>query len=108
MNMITLPYVKTPFKDFGILITKGGTYVCPGWHLVPYGTTREQIQFDKSLVVEAQIEKSIQEQTEWQVPGSRPGVVYQVNRYPDGDWTCSCPAKAFKRGDCKHIIALKS
>ena len=106
--MITIPFTKTAFGiRFGIARTLTGTYVCPGWHLVPDGTTRDQIQFDKSLVVEAQIDQSIQEQTEWQVPGSRPGVVYQVNRYPDGDWTCSCPAKAFKRGDCKHIIALK-
>ena len=107
MNMITLPYVKTPFKDFGILKTIGGTYVCPGWHLVPDGTTKDQIRFDKSLVDEPVIEKVIQEQTEWKVAGSRAGVFYQVNRYLDGEWTCSCPAKAFKRGDCKHIIVLK-
>ena len=105
--MITIPFTKTAFGTrFGIAKTLTGTYVCPGWHLVPDGTKIEDVRFD--YVEPVKVEKVIQEQTEWKVPGSRPGVVYQVNRYPDGDWTCSCPAKAFKRGDCKHIISLKS
>lgn len=106
--MITIPLTKTAFgRQFGIAKTLTGTYVCPGWHLVPDGTTRDQIQFVEMEPVEVIVEKTVVEQTEWKVAGSKSGVFYQVNRYPDGDWTCSCPAKAFKRGDCKHIIALK-
>jgi hypothetical protein len=106
--MITIPFTKTAFGTrFGIARTLTGTYVCPGWHLVPDGTKIEDVQFAYTEPEKVVIEKVVVEQTEWKVPGSKPGVVYLVNRYPDGDWTCSCLAKAFKRGDCKHIIALK-
>ena len=107
--MITIPLTKTAFGTrFGIARTLTGTYVCPGWHLVPDGTEIKDIQFTEVEPKEVVVEKTVVEQTEWKVAGSKAGVVYLVNRYPDGDWTCSCPAKAFKRGDCKHIIALKS
>ena len=106
--MITIPLTKTAFgRQFGIAKTLTGTYVCPGWHLVPDGTKIKDIQFTEVEPKEVVVEKTVVEQTEWKVAGSKAGVFYLVNRYPDGDWTCSCPAKAFKRGDCKHIIALK-
>jgi len=33
--------------------------------------------------------------------------VYTVTHKPSGEWTCTCPAYAWKKGDCKHITRVK-
>lgn len=38
---------------------------------------------------------------------STPGVEYTVVERPDGTWSCSCPAHAFKNRDCKHIKQIR-
>ncbi len=95
---------------FGIAKTLSGYYVCPGWHPVPEGTTRDQIKFHpsaKSSKPEPQPEAPKKTREEWTVEGSKPGVVYKVINN-DGKWDCSCPSMMFHRGDCKHIKAKKS
>ena len=95
---------------FGLAKTLSGTYVTPGWHLVPDGTTRDQIKFHpsaKSSKPEPQPETPKQTVEEWTVSGSKPGVTYQIT-HTVGRWDCTCPAKMFHRGDCKHIKAKKN
>lgn len=44
---------------------------------------------------------------QWSVQGSG-GNVYTVVLVEDGvTWACSCPAFKFRRGECKHIKAVK-
>ena len=43
---------------------------------------------------------------EHKILGSR-GNVYTVTD-DAGSWSCTCPASKWQKGDCKHIIALKS
>lgn len=95
---------------FGLAKTLSGTYVTPGWHLVPDGTTRDQIKFHpstKSLKPEPQPDAPKQTTEEWTVNGSKPGVTYQIT-HSNSRWDCTCPAKTFHRGDCKHIKAKKN
>lgn len=40
------------------------------------------------------------------VAGSK-GMVYIVNN-DRGSWTCTCPASKWGKGECKHIVQLKS
>ena len=40
------------------------------------------------------------------VPGSN-GAIYTVTN-DHGTWTCTCPASKWQKGDCKHIVNLKS
>jgi hypothetical protein len=40
----------------------------------------------------------------WTVTGSR-GDSYTVSEN-NGEWTCTCPASKWQKGDCKHIKSL--
>ena len=95
---------------FGIAKTLTGYYVCPGWHPVPEGTTRDQIKFSKSTKVVKPKDEPIITKTankSWKVESSKPGKFYEVSQV-NGTWSCDCPAMNFFRGDCKHIKAKKS
>ena len=95
---------------FGIANTLSGLYVCPGWHKVPDGTTRDQIRFHPSAKVAKAETAPVITKTEnrsWQVEASKPGKFYTVSE-KEGRWDCTCPAKTFHRGDCKHIKAKKN
>ncbi len=95
---------------FALVNLTGKSYVCPGWHEVPVGTTREQIEFDMSkqpLKQETVPEVRQVPLREWKVEASKPGNFYNVSDI-GGSWDCSCPAKMFNRGDCKHIKLIKT
>ena len=110
MSKIVLP-AHPGYRDvFAIVKTLSGTYVCPGWHAVPSGTTREQIEFDMTSI--PSVEKVVTEEPkmakkEWQVESSKKNKFYTVS-LSSSTWDCTCPAKNFHRGDCKHIKAQKS
>jgi hypothetical protein len=97
---------------FALLRLSSGTYVCPGWHRVPEGTTREQIVMlpivnkAPSASVLEKPKKAAAINKSWKVAGSKPGTVYDVTN-KNGKWSCSCPSASFHRGDCKHVKKLK-
>lgn len=98
------PCYKSVFAIVNIL---DETYVCPGWHKVPQGTTREQIEIDMSAIPvkeEVVIEQPKNSLYEVIVKGSKPGKEYKV-KFDKGSWSCTCPAANFQRGDCKHVKA---
>lgn len=43
---------------------------------------------------------------EYRVPGSK-GAIYTVTD-DHGSWTCTCPASKWQKGECKHIVQLKT
>ena len=110
-NIKTVEKIKIPrhpvFKDFGIVKTIGKTYVCPGWHEVPEGTTREDIELvddytlPKKEVVVDEPEKT-QKDLRFEALSSKGDKKYLVT-YKNGDWDCTCPARTFFKGHCKHI-----
>ena len=110
MKIYTFPPSDQYGEVFGLAKTNSGTYVCPGWHPVPNGTTRDQIKFHPSAKVVKPKAAPIITKTEnrsWQVEASKPGKFYTVSE-KDSRWDCTCPAKMFHRGDCKHIKAKKN
>ena len=111
-STFTFPYDNCYGDVFAIVNTVDATYVCPGWHPVPKGTTRDQIKFDKSTKIEkpkpvSVITKTKTENRSWKVESSKSGKFYDVTE-TNGVWGCNCPAMNFFRGDCKHIKAKKS
>lgn len=99
------------FRDFGIVNTLSGTYVCPGWHPVPPGTTREHIELVDSVTVtpekkSPEVLKTPNKVTSWQVLASNGKSTYKVTSDPF--WNCNCPVSQFRRGDCKHIKKIKA
>ena len=106
MKIYTFPRSAFYGDVFGIVKSISGTYVCPGWHPVAEGTTREQIKFEAAVNTPKKVTAPVSSNREWQVNGSKAGVTYTVSDV-NGSWNCSCPAKSFHRGDCKHIKAKK-
>lgn len=43
---------------------------------------------------------------EYKVPGSK-GAIYTVTN-DHGVWSCTCPASKWQKGECKHIVQLKT
>lgn len=112
-NKITLPPDDCYGQVFAIVRVIDKSYVCPGWHPVPNGTTRDQIEFDmskqplKSLntpEVMPELEKS--QDVTHSVTSSNGKTQYSVE-LRRGSWSCTCPAANFRRGDCKHIKMFK-
>jgi hypothetical protein len=100
------------FKDFGIVRTLNGLYICPGWIPVDEGTTRDDIEFSDDITVDKykQPLKSpeiSQKELEFRVPSSNGKSEYLVT-YKREQWNCNCPASSFRRGHCKHIKALET
>ena len=110
MSKIVLP-AHPGYRDvFAIVKTLSGTYVCPGWHPVPPGTTRDQIEFDMTVIpskpkVATEVAKT--SDIEVEVKSSKGNKTYVVS-FKAGRWDCTCPAKNFRHGDCKHIKEYKS
>jgi hypothetical protein len=109
MKTFKIPIDASFGTSFAIVNLPGKTYVCPGWHQVPQGTTREQIKFvegvnifkaKSSLKVSKKPKKS-----EWKVKSSNGKKIYTITNQPY--WNCTCPANQFRRGDCKHIKKIK-
>ena len=107
--MSTKIKINTGRNYFGLSITNGNTYVLPGWHEVPNGTTRADIELvydEPSYLMEAPTESTKSSDMVWEVKGSK-GSIYKVTLRKDR-WDCTCPARTFRRGDCKHIKLKKS
>tara|TARA_B110000977_G_C10896333_1_gene423448 strand:- start:218 stop:559 length:342 start_codon:yes stop_codon:yes gene_type:complete len=102
------------FRDFAIINTISGTYVCPGWHPVEPGTLREQIVLvdyiennPVSKKVDTPVQKINVKQTKhFKVLSSNGKTHYNVD-FDGKEWYCDCPASNFFRGHCKHIKAKK-
>ena len=107
--MIQIPRLK-PFRTFALVTLNSSTYVCPGFHLVPNGTTRDDIQLievdePKVKKVETKEVTTSTEILKVKVPSSNGKSSYTVSR--DRTWSCTCPAFMYRRGDCKHITSVK-
>lgn len=94
-------------KIYGVSTLNGKTYVFPGWIEVPLGTSLEQVELDSNLPIVKPVEpkKVVQvkpERLTFEAKSSKGDKTYQITRI-DGEWDCSCPAKMFFSGNCKHI-----
>ena len=101
--------INTGRNYFGIVEVLGKTYVVPGWHEVPLGTTRDKIELvynEPSYMIAKPTEATESSDMSWEVKGSK-GSIYKVT-LRNNRWDCNCPARTFRRGDCKHIKSQKS
>jgi hypothetical protein len=99
---------------FAIVRIGDKTYVMPGWHKVPSGTTRDQVELTSELSnvkvknpsksPEVKIEKN--ERLSFKALSSKGDKTYNVTSI-GGVWDCTCPASTFFRGPCKHIKKFK-
>ena len=73
----------------------GKTYIVPDWTEVPYGTTLDQIQWDRENPTPV---VKVETRT---VTGSK-GNTYTVTRGPNGKWHCDCTGYQYRK-TCKHV-----
>jgi hypothetical protein len=97
-------------KDFSIVKTKSGTYICPGWVPVDSGTTRNDVEFLNDIIIEnkevvSDLKTEPSKSLKFKVKSSNGKSEYDVS-YMNGVWGCNCPASTFRRGHCKHIKSL--
>jgi len=95
------------FRDFALVQTINGLYVCPDWIPVPDGTTREDIEFSDDIIIDpvkasSEVTKEPQQDLKYTIPSSNGKTTYDVT-FRNGVWNCNCPASSFRRGHCKHI-----
>jgi len=107
MKKIIIP-ADLCYKDIFVVVNiQDKAYVCPGWHELPIGTTRDQIEVDMSVIPIKKVTSTGAPKNglyEAIVKGTRPGTEYVV-KFDRGGWSCTCPAATFQRGDCKHVKA---
>lgn len=99
------------FRDFAIVKTINGTFICPGWIPVDADTTRDDVEFTETVNIvknEDVLETpKIDQLKEFKVPSSNGKSEYLV-KFQHGVWSCTCPASTFRRGNCKHIKEIET
>jgi len=111
MSTIKIPRTP-PFKDYALVQTSSGLYACPGWYPLPQGTTRSDIELTDDIIIKTpksspelseRIKRIYEKYDALSSKGDKTYVVVNDN----GNWSCSCPASNFRRGECKHIKSYK-
>ena len=115
-NMTTFLSPEVVFKSLyppTVVTLSGVTYVCPGWHVVPFGTTVAEAMTHWVEDLPAEIIRRRAEEArldsqniEEMVPSSKAGKFYKV-KYKAGQWTCQCDGFGFKH-KCSHIDKVKA
>ena len=95
------------FESFlppGISILGGKTFVIPGWHEVPNGTTLEEVHDHWVQTKPVQEEKPSHTIYET-IDSSKGNKTYEVTF--DGTWwNCTCVGFGFRK-DCRHVQETK-
>ena len=99
---------------FAIVRILDKTYVMPGWVEVPQGTTRDQIEITSDLptikkknsLESIEVKPKKIERLSFKALSSKGDKTYDVTSV-NGEWDCTCPARTFFRGPCKHIKKFK-
>lgn len=106
MEIYEVQLENTTSEAFALVNISNKTFVCPSWVEVPVGTLREQIKISiKTPIPKKEVKVKKSPKKEWRVNGSKDNI-YTVS-VSGGEWNCTCPAKSFRRGDCKHIKGIK-
>ncbi len=99
------------FKSFlppAITVINNVTYVIPGWHIVPDGTTLEEVyeHWEKENKIQSKESNEEFPLIEENVISKRTGETYEV-KFNGFFWSCTCAGYGFRR-KCKHIEEIKN
>lgn len=96
-----------------VVTLSGVTYVCPGWHVVPFGTTVAEATAHWVEDLPAEIIRKREEaarldsQKITESVLSSKGNEFYVVKYNGVQWSCNCTGFGFKR-KCSHIEKVKA
>lgn len=89
-----------------IAVFGGVTYVVPGWHPIPTGTTLKEVEDHWEKVTYPDKPTTFpKHEIEETVVSKRTGEKYTVSFHTQF-WSCTCMGYGF-RGKCKHIEEVK-
>ena len=81
------------------------TYVCPGWHIVPEGTTLDDVYAHWTQELPANATKPTGIIINEEVLSSKGDKKYKV-AYDGMWWNCECPGFGFRK-KCAHVDQVK-
>ena len=102
--MLPINFKISSFLPPGITTIGGKTYVCPGWHEVPEGTTLKEVmpRWTQDL---PKMEKKPTHTISEMIDSSTAGKQYAVTF--DGIWrNCECAGFGFRK-NCRHVKEVK-
>ena len=97
----------TTFKSFmppGIVNLGSKTYVCPGWHEVPVGTTLKEV-LNHWVQDKPKMEEKPTHTISEMVDSSTAGKQYTVT-FDGTYWNCGCTGFQFRKS-CRHTKEIK-
>jgi len=103
--MIPKDTIFSSMEGPALAIFDGITYVVPGWHIVPTGTTIEEVYKHWKKIRYGKIEQKPKSPINEIVISQKTGEKYTVN-FDGKYWSCTCMGFGF-RGRCKHIEQTK-
>lgn len=92
------------FLPPGMTTIGGKTYVCPGWHVVPEGTTLEEVYEHWTQDLPKMEEKPTHTIKEV-IDSSTAGKTYTVT-FDGMWWNCECVGFGFRKS-CRHVKEVK-
>jgi hypothetical protein len=104
--MLPADFKISSFLPPGISTIGGKTYVCPGWHEVPEGTTLDEVYERWTRINYGVEEKNTHKPIKEIVTSSKGDKTYTV-LYNNGAWDCDCAGFGFRR-KCRHIEEIKT
>ena len=102
--MLPADFHITSFHPPGITVLGGKTWVCPGWHEVPEGTTLDEV-YERWTQDKPEMEETRPGSIKEKVLSSKGDKEYTV-LYNNGAWDCECAGFGFRR-KCSHVDSIK-
>lgn len=90
-------YDKPQMYSPSIQTINGKTYLMPGWHEFPNGTTINDIDITWEKF------RAAKKAVVAEYKSSKGEVTYQVTKSENGDLECTCPGFRYRNRNCKHI-----
>ena len=102
--MLPSNFKISSFLPPAISVIGGKTYVVPGWHVVPEGTTLDEV-YERWTQVKPKMEEKPTHTIDVMIDSSTAGKQYNVTF--DGTWwNCECPGFGFRK-NCRHVKEVK-
>ena len=103
--MLPADFQISSFLPPGITTIGGKTYACPGWHVIPEGTTLEEV-YSRWTKLHPKEEAKPENHISEEVKSSKGDKTYTVT-FDGKYWSCECVGFQYNR-KCKHVTEIKT
>ena len=104
--MLSTDFKISSFFPPAISVFGDKTFVVPGWHEVPKGTTLNEVYEHWTKINYGVEEKNTHKPIKEIVSSSKGDKTYTVI-FKNGNWDCDCPGFGFRK-KCRHVEEIKT